>query len=189
MNIVKQITGVLLTAVLFTACSKDKVDTPEPEEQELITTMRLVVTNSTGFNKTFNYKVDNGFTSSQIGNVEIDDIVLAANTDYNVEVQVLNESVAPPENITEEVKEESNDHLFFYESKPSQGAGSLVFSNGSKDADGQPFNQTIIFSTGDIGTGQLILALKHLPTNKSGQTQAEVGGETDAQAIYPVRIE
>lgn len=189
MKLIAPILAAAFCTILFAACNPDDVPTPEPEAQELITTMRVIVSNSSGFNKVFTYKVENGFTSSQIGSVEIDDIVLSAQTDYNVEVMVLNESISPAEDVTEEVKEESNEHLFFYESKPSQGAGSIVFSNGSKDASGQPLNQTITFTTGETGTGQLILALKHQPTNKDAQTLGEVGGETDAQAIYPVRIE
>lgn len=185
----KNIAAILLTSVLFVACKKEEVTNPTPEEQELITTMRLEVTNTSGFNKTFTYKVDNGFGSSAAGDVHIDDVVLGSNTEYNVVIKVLNESASPTEDITEEVLSENEEHLFVYESKPSTGAGSITFSNGSKDDAGLPFNQQITFKTGDAGAGQLIVALKHQPTDKNATQESATGGETDARAIFPVTVQ
>ena len=86
-------------------------------------------------------------------------------------------------------KKRSKEHLFVFQSAPATGAGSISFSNGSKDADGAPFNQTIDFTTDAMGSGQLTVTLKHEPTNKSATDPASAGGETDAQAIFPVTIQ
>ncbi len=190
MKRIQQIAIAVLTATtIFTACKKEEITTPAPVEQELITTVRLIVTNASGFNQTFNYKVDNGFGSSAQGNVHIDDIVLSPATDYNVEVQVWDESKSPAENITEEVVAESHHHLFVFQSNPSTGAGAISFSNGSKDDEGEPLNQKLQFTTGTAGTGALTVTLKHEPTNKNAATPDEAGGETDAQAIFPVKLQ
>jgi hypothetical protein len=168
-NIQKIALGLLASTVIFAACKKDSiVANPKPVEQELITTVRLVVKNETlGFSKTFNYKVDNGFNSSDPGGRVIDNVVLAANTTYKVEVFVLDESKTPAEDITNEVKEESHHHLFVFESKPTSGAGSIGFKNGSKDEDGHNFNQSIEFITGETGSGAITVTLKHEPTDKN----------------------
>lgn len=190
MKRIQQIAIVALTAsTIFTACKKEEITTPAPVEQELITTVRLKVTNTSGFNQTFNYKVDNGFGSSTQGNVQIDDVVLAPATDYDVEVQVWDESKIPAENITEEVIAESHHHLFIFQSNPATGAGAISFSNGSKDDEGEPLNQKIQFTTGTAGVGTLTVTLKHEPTNKNAATPDEAGGETDAQAIFPVKLQ
>lgn len=191
MKYIKQLAlATIISSTIFTACNKD--DDPvidnTPEEQELITTVRLNVTNTSGFNKTFNYKVDNGFGSTTPATPVIDDVVLNANESYNVTIEVLNESENPAENITTEVLEESNEHLFVLESNPATGAGSITFANGNKDNNGEPLNQTIQFITTDAGSGVLTVTLKHQPTNKSAANSAAAGGETDAQAVFPVTI-
>lgn len=184
----KLATIVLGASLLFTACKKEEVNNPEPVEQELITTVRLIVTNNSGFNKTFNYKVENGFGGTQ-GNITIDDIVLAPNTGYDVAVEVWDESKTPADNITEEVIAESHHHLFLFESHPATGAGSLTFINGSKDDEGAPFNQAIKVNTGAAGIGSLTVTLKHEPTNKNATNADLAGGETDAEAVFPVMIQ
>lgn len=191
MRKVYQLAAVALASTLvFTACKKEPIiNNPSPVEQELITTVRLKVTNNAGFNKTFNYKVDNGFGSATKGTVTIDDLVLSPDMEYNVAVEVWNEAETPAENITEEVIAESHHHLFVLESNPNTGAGSVTISNGSKDNEGQPLNQTAVLKTGAIGTGTFTVTLKHEPTNKSANTADAAGGETDAQAIFPVKIQ
>ncbi|MEZ5015885.1 MAG: hypothetical protein R2800_02460 [Flavipsychrobacter sp.] len=180
-----------LVAVSVTSCTKKNenlVVNPTPQEQELITTIKLVVTNSAGFNKTFSYKVDNGFNSTTPATPVIDDVVLAPNTTYNVSVEVWNEAENPVEDITTEVKAENTEHLFVLESAPANGAGSISFTNGSKDDNGNPLNQTIDFTTGAAGNGVLTVTLKHEPTDKNAANADAAGGETDAKAIFPVKL-
>lgn len=178
-------------ALTFSACKKDNniVANPQPVEQELITTLKLVVTNGAGFNKTFSYKVENGFNNITSTVPEVDEVQLAPGTQYNVEVQVWNEKASPAENVTGEVKTENEAHLFLFSSTPASRAGSVTFSNGSTDDAGKPFNQAITFTTGDAGSGSLTVTLKHEPTDKNATTPDAAGGETDAQAIFPVKIQ
>lgn len=190
-NIISVLLLGVLVAISVTSCTKKNknlVVNPTPQEQELITTIKLVVTNSTGFNKTFSYKVDNGFNSTTPAIPVIDDVVLAPNTTYNVSVEVWNEAENPTEDITAEVKAENTEHLFVLESAPASGVGSISFTNGSKDDNGQPLNQTIDFTTGAAGNGTLTVTLKHEPTDKNATTADAAGGETDAKAIFPVKL-
>ncbi len=187
-NILKSASLILASAAIFTACNKPD-DAPKPVEQELITTMKLIVTGSDGFNKTFTYKVENGFGNTTAGSVVKDSIILAANKTYDVEVQLLNEKEEPAENITEEVVAESEEHLFLFQSTPASGAGSITTADGSKDAAGNPLNQKIKFVTGSTGAGALTVTLKHEPTNKNAATPDAAGGETDVEAAYDVTIQ
>lgn len=178
----------LSATLIFTACKKPEINNPQPVEQELITTVRLIVTNNSGFNKTFNYKVEHGFNGSKPSTLTIDSILLAPATEYDVEIQVLDEAATPAKNITEEVIAESHHHLFIIQSNPLTGAGSIEFHDGSKDNEGGAFNQKGHFKTGTAGNGTLTVTLKHEPTNKNAATPDEAGGETDAQATFPVKV-
>lgn len=185
-----KIPGLFFLAFLFllSSCSKD--DTPQPEEQELITTIRLIVTDSAGTARTFNYRVENGFGSTAPGSVDVDSMILPANlvNDYLVEVRVLNESATPVDDVTDEIVQERDEHLFLFAPTPS-GSSTIGIANGSTDNNGRPFNQTIRLSTISGGSGTLTVTLLHAPTNKNGQTPAEAAGETDAEAVFPFRIE
>jgi len=174
-------------ALALSACKKD--DPATPVEQELITTLRLRVTGVDGLLKTFNYKIENGFGSGSQGTIQIDTIKLAPNSTYTVIAQVLNEKEDPAEDVTTEVISEKEEHLFLYNSNPATGAGSLTTSNGSKDANNLPFNQTITFTTGAAGTGALTVHLNHEPTDKNGTTPQTSGGETDVEAMFPVLLQ
>jgi hypothetical protein len=180
----------LALSTAFAACDKkDDKELPVPAEQELITTMKLSVTDGGSFTQTFTYKVENGFGSTGQGSVQIDTIVLEPNKSYTVTTELFNEKENPAEDITEEVLEERDEHLLIYQSDPASGPGSISFSDGSKDHNGLPFNQTITFTTGAAGAGTLQVNLIHAPTDKNGATPDASGGETDAEAVYPVRIQ
>jgi hypothetical protein len=177
---------VLTAMLLFTGCKKD--DTPAPEEQELITTLRLNVTDSNQ-TRSFTYRVENGFGSTTAGTIQIDTVVLQPNRSYEATIAVLNEKATPAENITAEIIGEKDVHLFLYNSAPGSGNGSILASNGDTDSQGRPFNQRIRLTTGGAGNGQLTITLIHQPVNKSATAPENAGGETDAEAIFPVKVQ
>jgi hypothetical protein len=179
--------SILAASMIMTSCNKK--EDPKPDEQELITTLKLNVTGSGGFAKTFVYKVENGFGGTTTGTVQIDTIKLSAAQTYSVTAEVLNEKASPVENITEEVLSEKDAHLFLYTSTPGTGAGSLTFSGGSKDSKNLPFNQVISVASGAAGSGKLQVNLIHEPSDKTATTTAGAGGETDVEATFPVLIQ
>lgn len=180
--------AVSLTTV-FAACKKDKT-APVPDEQELITTVKLQLSNqSRGFSKTFVYKVENGFTSGTTGQVQIDTIKLEPGLTYDAIIAVQNEKADPVEDITNEIIEKGDEHLFVFLSTPGSGAGSLSVSDGSKDTNGKPLNQNFKLTAGAAGSGKFDISLMHLPTNKNGTTPETAGGETDLAVSFPVVLQ
>ncbi len=177
--------GSIVAGIAFASCEKDP-QTPVVSEPELITTLAVRLTDTTGFDSTFIYKVDAGFGSG--GSVRADTIVLRASRLYTARLTVLNEAVSPAEDVSAQISSEAGDHLFLYNADPASGAGSMQFVNGNKDGAGAPFNQTAVLQTGDPGPGRLTITLLHQPTNKAGTTPAAAGGETDLEAPFPVRI-
>lgn len=191
MKYIKQLLFAALTVTIaLTSCEKPPIEEPQHNhDEELITTMQMIITNDAGFNSTFSYKIEDGLGSGNQTAAIVDDITLGANANYKVEIKVLNEEETPAEDITEEVIEESHHHLFVLQSNPTTGAGSISYTNGSLDDEGEPLNQTFDITTGDAGSGEFTVTLKHEPTNKSATTPDEAGGSTDAVAIFPVVIQ
>jgi hypothetical protein len=177
------------SVILFTACEKEKVNNPLPVEEELITTLVLNISDSaTGSQQSFAYKVDNGFGTDPMI-FTVDTIKLAPEKSYKVTVSLLNEHIIPSEEVTQEIIDENTEHIFMYTSNPKSGAGSITASNGNKDDNGKPFNQVVTFTTGAAGDGFLAATLIHQPTQKESPAVTNVGGETDAEAIFPVLIQ
>ncbi len=188
-----QIIKTAFIAIAFTttisACKKDE-NAPIPDEQELITTLKIQLSNSSkGFMKTFVYKVENGFGSGSGGTIQIDTIKLEPGVIYDAILSVQNEKATPAEDITNEILEKDDEHLFVFDSTPSSGNGSVAVSDGSKDKNGAPLNQTFKLTTGSLGKGKFGIQLMHLPTNKAGTTPSAAGGETDLAVNFPVVIE
>lgn len=186
------IVSVFVAMILFVAsCKKDDdiIANPEPVEQELITRVTVNITGSGGFDQSFSYSIENGFGGTTPGTISIDTIKLDTNKQYDVSVSVWNDKEQPAEDVTEEVKEENLEHLFFWQSDPATGAGSISFSNGSKDDNGEPLNLTGTITTGAIGNGTLTVTLKHEPTDKGASSASAAGGETDAEAVFPVSLQ
>jgi len=176
------------SALIISSCNK-KTDPPTPDEQELITTVKIqIIEEFSSFLQTYEYKVENGFGGSG-GTIKIDTIKLKPNTKYDAVLTVLNEKATPIKNITDEVIEESNEHLFFLNSNPVSGNGSLTVSSGNKDKEGNPLNQTFKITTGGSGTGKFQVVLLHEPTNKNATSLDATGGETDLDATFPVLLQ
>lgn len=188
-KVILSIFTIIVFTTSFTACKKDPVTNPVVTEEELITTLKLTVTDGNNVSKTFVYKIENGFGSTTQGSIQIDTIKLAPNSTYSYSLAVLNESEDPAEDVTSEVISEKDEHLFFLASNPVNGAGSLVHSDGNVDSEGHPFNQSGKLTTGSSGSGTFVITLLHEPTDKHGTSTAATGGETDAEATYPVQIQ
>lgn len=171
--------GFALTALttLALGCKKEK-NPPVPSEPELITTVRLVFSEPQGLPFHFDYKVIDGQMSA-------DTVRLKQNQEYKLEVHFLNEYGQTPEDVTDEILEESRTHLVLMQSEPKEA---IEWLSGNLDEQGEPLHQERNLKTGSAGTGSLKIWLMHQPTNKWGQEPSSAGGETDAEAPFPLQI-
>lgn len=113
---------------------------------------------------------------------------LAANTDYNVAIEVRND--VENEDITAEIIEEDEEHQFFFQTAVSLF---LEFSYEDADDNGDPIGLSTIFYAQEPSNGTLTVTLRHEP-NKSADgarngDPSNAGGETDIQATFDVVIE
>ncbi|HEY0976626.1 MAG TPA: type 1 periplasmic binding fold superfamily protein [Flavobacteriales bacterium] len=186
------LSAALLAALFLNACKKDKVDpstpsTPPVNEEELITTLRLHL-RSTGGTQDLELlfrDIDGDGGTAPV--IEAD--ALSTDTVYNVEIAVLNESVTPPDVITEEIEEEGDAHQFFFQ---VTGADvSTAYTDA--DANGQPIGINSTWTAGAASTGNVTVTLRHQPVkDAAGVSSGDItnaGGETDIEVTFPLTVQ
>lgn len=175
---------IALSITLF-ACNSD--DDKPVNEEEVITTVTTTLTGADGIFTLVSRDLDGDGPNAPVVTVSGS---LSPNTTYAGTVEFLNELESPAEDITVEVEEEGEHHQLFYQSLPSVLAD---FTYTDADLDGNPVGLSFTMTTGDAGTGSLVVTLRHEPNKgASGVSEGDItnaGGSTDAQATYPIVIE
>ena len=170
----------------ITSCKdSDPIDEPPPE---VITTLRYRLTNTTtGSEIQFTFADPDG-DGGDAPIISTD--ILEANSIYTGTLEVLNESVTPIENITEEIQEEDEEHQFFF---TVSSAANATITYDDMDPMGDPIGLASTLTTGDASDGTLMITLRHEP-NKSADGVADgdianAGGETDIEVIFDISIQ
>jgi hypothetical protein len=169
-------------SLLFSSCRKKSDD--DDNEVELITTVNLTFTPvAGGSSRIFTFRDIDG--EGGAAPTIFQDISLAPNTAYNMSLELLDETKTPPDNITEEVKKEDNEHQFYF--VPAGGAA-ITISNLNADRNGLPLGVTSTWTTGAVSNGTVRIVLKHKPGNKNAGDAITVG-DTDIDLAWPARIQ
>ncbi len=192
---------LLSSILLFIACDKD--DAPEAEnEMEVFTKAVIKVTNlSDNSSETYEFEVeghdddhdhdhDHGVVvDNQEGEHGVQEIELSAGSEYKFEISFLNDS--DPNNVidmTEEVIEEADEHLVFYEF-----VGNVVsyesMSGDTIDSNGNALNLVTKWTTTTQGFAIVETYLIHQPTSKTGNTRDDFGGATDVEIEFEAHVE
>lgn len=172
---------------LFTLTGCEDDNEPDPvNEEELITTVNLIFTDPAGAATTFTfYDIDAEGPQAPI----ITNDTLDANVAYTLAIEFVNETETPPEQITEEVHEEGDEHQIFF--MPSQGLNLTVNYNDT-DIDGRPIGLLNTANAGATSNGTLRVVLRHEPSKAAANVAAgditNAGGETDIEVEFEVVI-
>jgi len=176
-------TVLALMAVSLFAASCEKDDKVDANEEELITTVAVVVQESgTSNTQQFSFRDPDGDGGAPP--TAFDSIIIDANKTYNVGLLFLDESKSPAEDITEEVAEEAGDHQVYYE---PLGGVALSVSNLDTDLSGLPLGLTSTWNAGAPGKGSIRITLKHKPGVKAAGDPISKG-ETDLEVEFGVRL-
>jgi len=172
---------LFISALTFTACSEDDHD-DHGHEEELITTVNYTLTNGNDVT-TLTFSDPDG----EGGNDPTYSVSnnLAANTTYVGQIELLNETESPAEDITDEIREEDDEHEFFYTTSVS----GLTVEKTDTDGNDNPLGLITSLKTGDAGTGTLTIILIHEPTKPNDGTFAGAGGSTDINVSFNITVE
>jgi len=173
----------LLATLLLVSCGDD----PEPaNEEELITTLTVTLTPTVGDPITMTFKDLDGEGAGvpqYIYSTGGDAAVLSASTTYSATITLLNESVNPAENLTVEIEEEAEEHLFCF----TTGGATINVSYIDEDSNTLPVGLTTNWDTGDASTGTITIVLRHQPGTKTGACPGP--GDTDIEVTFNVAIQ
>ena len=172
---------MLVASIAFLGCKKEKAD---PNEEELITTVKVKLTDKAGGAVTnFEFKDLDGEGGAAPS--KFDEIVLAKGKLYDCALEILNESTSPADNITAEILAEAVDHQFYY----SASDGLVTVSNLNNDSKGLPVGTTSTWTTGALtGSGTFKITLKHKPGVKAAGDLVTVG-ETDIALDFKLKVQ
>jgi hypothetical protein len=172
--------AVLLVLVSIVGCKKDPVD---PNESELITTVRIKLTEKvSGVQSMFEFKDLDGVGGAAPS--KFDEIMLTKGKVYDCTLQLLNESENPADDITLEVFAEGIDHQIYL--TPTNALA--VVSNYSLDSKGLPLGITSTWTAAAAaGTGTLNVTLKHKPGVKAAGDPVSKG-DTDISIDFKLSV-
>ena len=177
------LTYLALVTLIFTfnAC-KDQVDTPpNPNEEELITTVELTFINENNSSDVLVFKFADPDGDGGNAPTITDSIVLAANSSYSLAVRFLDESKSTIEDITTEIVAEAIDHLICYTTP-----GDLMITILDKDANNLNLGLAATVKTQAAENTSLTIRLMHQPNQKNGNCDS---GETDVEVTFITTIE
>jgi hypothetical protein len=200
MNTIKLLSIVLLLTTVTILSSCDDDDEPKKEDvPELITKATLTFTPVIGGSAVVATASDPDGDGVQ--DIQVDGpINLTANSSYVLTIELINELAQPSSaeyNITEEVEEEGDEHMFFF--AWTNNVFSEPTGNGNKDnrsdnvnyndedANGLPLGLETFWTTSSASTGKFNVMLKHQPGLKTATSAATVG-ETDLDIEFTINI-
>ena len=179
--------ALLASTLIFASCSKDEPLPAPVNQEEVITTLTVMLENSfdSGGSDTvvMQYQDLDG-DGPDAATVTVSG-PLSNNTAYDASIVLLNETEDPAENINEEIQEEDLDHQFFY----TVGSGLDVTTEyNSFDSAGNPLGLDFYLVTAGASSGGLTFTLRHEP-NKPNTGLENAGGETDIEVTFDITVE
>jgi hypothetical protein len=191
--------AIILSFVFFAGCD---VDDPQKEDvPELITKVTLTFTPDGGGDDIMVTATDPDGTGLQP--IEVDGAIeLNKATTYTLDIELINELADvndPAYDITDEVREEGDEHMFFFSwtndvfSDPAGNGNIDTRADGvnyeDEDVNSLPIGLTTSWTTAvAVSSGTFHILLKHQPGLKTGTSSASAG-ETDIDIPFVINIE
>ena len=183
MKTMKNISFYALLSIAMLGCSDDDTAPEVINDEELITTVILTLTQESGDQVVLTTVDLDGDGPDEPETTVVGNF--AENTQYTGAVQFLNETEDPAEDITEEVIEEAEEHQVFY--TISEGLN-ITTTYVDFDSNDNPLGVNITLETGEASSGSLTVTLRHEPVKPNDGLES-AGGETDIATSFDVTIE
>jgi len=172
---------IIILTICAIACHKEPKPADQPKnESELITTVRLIFTDSaSGDTSSFQFRDPDGEGGNPPGT--FDTLKLDANHSYLMDILLLDESKNPVDTVSNEVRDEANDHLFVF----NISGAKLNITILDKDGNNLPVGLQTRWRTGAASSGTAEVLLRHQPGVKDG---TPAPGESDVDVIFQAVI-
>lgn len=187
--------GLFLSGMLIVSCSDDDLP-PAENEEEVINEVTLTFSPVGGGADVVGTYVDPDGEGTE--NPVLSNIELTAGTTYNLSITMENTLVSPVEDITEEVREEGDEHQVFFSwtdgvfANPT-GSGNINATGSvnytDQDSNGNPIGLSTDWTAANQSStgGQFTILLKHQPDVKSATTTS-ADGETDIDITWVINV-
>ena len=189
---------IIITLIFISSCSEDDAAPAEENEEEVITDVKLIFTNSSNASDIVEARAQDpdgtGVKELQI----LDSIILSSNTTYNLTFEIMNNLETPGEDIGAEILEEGAEHQIFFSftdgafTNPT-GNGNIDNASGpvnynDTDANGNPLGLSTSWIAGDaLSSGSFTVRLQHQPDVKTSTSTANTG-DTDFELVFVLNI-
>jgi hypothetical protein len=173
--------GLLAIGIFFNACTKKVTTPPNPNEEELITTIKLTLVDSTGVKPTVVAQFRDIDGDGGASPIQWDTIRLHANTTYMGTIELLDESNSPVDTISNEVRNEGVDHLFCFNVSGLQ----TQIQRTDADANGLELGLSTKWHSGTVGKGNINIQLRHQPGIKNGTCSV---GASDIDLVFQMEV-
>ncbi len=180
-------TKILFQAIIFAITismmliSCDPENPPNPNDQEVITSLKLTAISSSD-TVVFAYSDPDG----DGGNVPtIDTAFLSTSNIYTVSLELIDETKTPDDTLTNAILSEAIDHQFFF----TIIGVNLTNTYADMDVNGNPIGLLNTWTTTTSSTGTVMVTLKHQPDIKPASPGSISVGETDIEVTFPVVIQ
>jgi len=187
-NIIGRFASLILMISLFaTSCKKEEqVVSPPLPGNEFLTTVKLQLVNTTTNDTVVAIWKDLTPEDTNPADTSLAVLILKKNSTYQATIYLLDETKAPIEDITEEIKERANYHQLFYFPSSSLGANlALNVTDTDTNSPPLPLGVTSNFITSNVASGKLNVVLRHQPNVKNGTFAP---GSTDVDVNFQVNI-
>lgn len=169
----------VVSVSLMAACSDDPQST---NEEEVITTITVTLTPEEGDVVTLSWDDTNLDAIVDESEITVSNNLVNDET-YQATIELWNKSTNPDINITEEVAEEAEDHIFCF----TVTGVEVAVTNRDEDSNGLPLGITSTWTTSDASTGTINISLRHQPGVKTGDCPGV--GDTDVNITFDVTVE
>lgn len=193
MNTRKFLLSFVISGLLLISCSDDD-DNPDPvNPEEVITTMVVTLIDGSDVVTLRFFDEDGDDPTDPVVTVSGP---LKSNTTYNGSIRILNETEDPAGEVNDEIKEEAEEHQFFYitDDLGITTAYADKESDYVSDAGDNPVGiEFTLTTTEQTGDADLKVELRHEP-NKEAEGVADgditnAGGEPDIEWTFNIEVD
>lgn len=190
----------LISCVALASCEKDDEDPHDEHEHEVITDVKLVFTNESDATDVVEALAQDPDGEGVEPMTIVTDIALDTNKTYTLTIEIVNNLESPANDVAAEVKEEDEEHQFFFSftnnaftnptGSGNVGDGTSAIVYNDEDANGNPLGLSTTWTTGSTTTsnGTFRVVLMHQPGVKTA-TSGTLDGDADFNIEFGLNID